>query len=105
MQRPGDGGSHHRWQDYDKIKQDVIAILAKNPDGITGAKIAEIVGITQGAMSKYLSMMSVDGIIVSRKVGVAKLWKLVSSSDRAELLANKLGSENVNFKEIGRAHV
>ncbi len=99
MQRPDEGSSHHRWQDYDKIKQDVIAILAKNPDGITGAKIAEIVGITQGAMSKYLSMMSVDGIIVSRKVGVAKLWKLVSSSDRAELLANKLGSENVNFKD------
>jgi predicted hydrocarbon binding protein len=99
VQRPGDGGSHHRWQDYDKIKQDVIAILAKNPNGITGAKIAELVGITQGAMSKYLSMMSVDGIIVSRKVGVAKLWKLVSSSDRTDLLANKLGSENVNFKD------
>jgi len=99
VQRPDDGGSHHRWQDYDKIKQDVIAILAKNPNGITGAKIAELVGITQGAMSKYLSMMNVDGIIVSRKVGVAKLWKLVSSSDRTDLLADKLGSENVNFKD------
>lgn len=98
MQRPDDG-SRHRWQDYDKIKQDVISILAKNPNGITGARIAELVGITQGAMSKYLSMMNVDGIIVSRKVGVAKLWKLVSSSDRTDLLADKLGSENVNFKD------
>lgn len=98
MQRPDDG-PRHRWQDYDKIKQDVIEILAKNPNGITGAKIAELVGITQGAMSKYLSMMNVDGIIVSRKVGVAKLWKLVSNSDRTDLLADKLGSESVNFKD------
>jgi predicted hydrocarbon binding protein len=66
---------------------------------MTGAKIAEIVGVTQGAMSKYLSMMNVDGIITSRKVGVAKLWKLVSSADRTNLLADKLGSENVNFKD------
>ncbi len=98
MERP-DEGSRHRWQDYDKIKQDVIEILAKNPNGITGTKIAEIVGITQGSMSKYLSMMNVDGIIVSRKVGVAKLWKLVSGSDRTDLLADKLGSESVNFKD------
>jgi predicted hydrocarbon binding protein len=66
---------------------------------MTGAKIAEMVGITQGAMSKYLSMLSVDGIITSRKVGVAKLWKLVSGSDRTDLLASKLGSEKVNFKD------
>ncbi|WP_148680947.1 V4R domain-containing protein [Candidatus Nitrososphaera gargensis] len=66
---------------------------------MTGAKIAEIVGVTQGAMSKYLSMMNVDGIITSRKVGVAKLWKLVSSADRTNLLADKLGSENVSFKD------
>jgi predicted hydrocarbon binding protein len=98
MQRPDDG-PRHRWQDYDKIKQDVIEILSKDPNGITGVRIAELVGITPGAMSKYLSMMSVDGIIVSRKVGVAKLWKLVSDSDRTDLLANKLGSENVNFKD------
>lgn len=98
MQLPDDG-PRHRWQDYDKIKQDVVDILTKNPDGITGAKIAELVGITQGAMSKYLSMMNVDGIIVSRKVGVAKLWKLISSSDRTDLLADKLGSETVNFKD------
>jgi predicted hydrocarbon binding protein/predicted transcriptional regulator len=98
VQHPGDG-PRHRWQDYDKIKQDVISILSRNPNGITGAKIAELVGITQGAMSKYLSMMNVDGIIVSRKVGVAKLWKLVSSSDRTNLLADKLGSDNVNFKD------
>lgn len=94
-----DNAPSHRWQDYEKIKQDVINILAKNPNGITGAAIAELVGITQGAMSKYLSMMSVDGIIMSRKVGVAKLWKQVSASDRTELLADKLSSENVNFKD------
>jgi predicted hydrocarbon binding protein len=100
VQRPtDDDGPRHRWQDYDKIKQEVINILAGRPEGITGAKIAEQVGITQGAMSKYLSMLSVDGIITSRKVGVAKLWKLVSSSDRSDLLAGKMGSDAGNFKD------
>ena len=93
-------GPRHRWQDYEKIKQAVVAILTKNPNGTTGAKVAEVVGITQGSMSKYLSMLSVDGIITSRKVGVAKLWKLVSSSDRTELLADKMASEKVNFKDF-----
>jgi len=99
VQHSSDKGPRHRWQDYEKIKRDVVGILARRPEGMTGAKIAEMVGITQGAMSKYLSMLSVDGIITSRKVGVAKLWKLVSSSDRTDLLADKLGSENVNFKD------
>jgi predicted hydrocarbon binding protein/predicted transcriptional regulator len=99
MQHPVNEGPRHRWQDYEKIKQDVVEILTKHHEGVTGAKIAGMVGITQGAMSKYLSMLSVDGIITSRKVGVAKLWKLVSSSDRMDLLTEKLGSENVNFKD------
>ena len=99
MQRPEDDGPRHRWQDYEKIKQDVVKILSDNSGGVTGAKIAEMVGITQGAMSKYLSMMNVDGVITSRKVGVAKLWRLVSSTDRTDLLADKLGSDNVNFKD------
>jgi predicted hydrocarbon binding protein/predicted transcriptional regulator len=98
VQRPDDG-PRHRWQDYEKIKQEVIEILSKHPEGMTGAKIADMVGITQGAMSKYLSILNVDGIITSRKVGVAKLWKLVSSADRTDLLADKLGSEKVNFKD------
>ena len=97
--RANEKGVRHRWQDYGTIKQEVVTILTKHPNGITGAKIAELVGITQGAMSKYLSMLSVDGIIASRKVGVAKLWKLVSNSERTDLLADKLGSDTVNFKD------
>jgi predicted hydrocarbon binding protein len=102
VQRPADerkGSPGHHWQDYDKIKQQVVEILAQHPEGMTGAKIAEKVSITQGAMSKYLSMLSVDGIIMSRKIGVAKLWKLVSSADRSALLADKMTSETVNFKD------
>jgi predicted hydrocarbon binding protein/predicted transcriptional regulator len=99
VQRPNDDSPRHRWQDYDNIKHKVVKILSQHSEGVTGAKIAEMVGITQGAMSKYLSMLSVDGIITSRKVGVAKLWKLVSSADRTDLLADKLGSDKVNFKD------
>jgi predicted hydrocarbon binding protein len=92
-------GAGHRWQDYDDIKEEVVKILSQHEEGMTGAKIAEMVGITQGAMSKYLSMLNLDGVITSRKVGVAKLWKLVSSTNRKDLLADKLGSDKVNFKD------
>ncbi|MGI0019189.1 MAG: hypothetical protein ACREAY_01820, partial [Nitrososphaera sp.] len=78
-----------RWQDYGLIKEGVVKVLLDHPEGMTGAKIAELVGITQGAMSKYLSMLRVDGTITSRKIGVAKLWKLVSQADRAGMLADK----------------
>jgi predicted hydrocarbon binding protein len=93
--------SKRRWQDYGFIKEEVVEVLDGHPEGLTGAKIAELVGITQGAMSKYLSMLKVDGVIASRKVGVAKLWKLVSQSDRADILADKIGEgeEETTFKD------
>ena len=66
---------------------------------MTGAKIAEEIGITQGAMSKYLSMLRVDGIITSRRVGVAKLWTLVANADRTSILADKIGEEETTFRD------
>jgi predicted transcriptional regulator len=93
------------WQDYDKVKSDVIRVLSEHPEGMTGAKIAEEIGLTQGAVSKYLSMLSVDGFIVSRQVGVAKLWKAIQDSDRADVLADKVGSKqrNADFKDYAMA--
>lgn len=100
MQKAEESQAKRRWQDYGSIKEGVIKVLLDHPDGMTGAKIAELVGITQGAMSKYLSMLRVDGIITSRKIGVAKLWKLVSQVDRAGMLADKIGeTEEATFKD------
>jgi predicted hydrocarbon binding protein len=89
-----EGQPKRKWQDYASIKEDVIKLLAQHPDGMTGAKVAGEIGITQGAMSKYLSMLQVDGIIVSRRVGVAKLWTLVADADRSRLLADKIGEDD-----------
>jgi predicted hydrocarbon binding protein len=97
VQKAGEPHARRRWQDYNLIKEEVIKILRDHDEGMTGAKIAELVGITQGAMSKYLSMLKVDGIITSRKVGVAKLWKLVSQSDRAGMLADRI--DEATFKD------
>lgn len=89
-----------RWQDYSLIKDKVTKVLQDHPEGMTGARIAALLGITQGAMSKYLSMLRVDGIITNRKVGVAKLWKLVSQADRTGMLADKMGeAEEATFKD------
>lgn len=97
--------SIRHWQDYGKIKEEVVRILTNHPEGMTGASIAQDVGITQGAMSKYLSMLNVDGIITSRRVGVAKLWKVVVPSDRANMLVVKLGSktERADFKDYAKS--
>ncbi|MER3407562.1 MAG: hypothetical protein C4292_01825 [Nitrososphaera sp.] len=83
--------SRRQWQDYGLVKDKVVKILTEHPEGMTGAKVAGLVGITQGAMSKYLSMLKVDGVITSLEVGVAKLWKLVSQVDRAGMLADRIG--------------
>jgi predicted hydrocarbon binding protein len=97
--------SGRKWQDYSVIRDEVIKVLDKHPEGMTGARIAELIGITQGAMSKYLSMMNVDGIIASRRVGVAKLWRLVSQSDRAGLLADRMGEAEATFKDYATSLV
>ena len=96
-----EGQPRRKWQDYGTIKESVVKLLDQNPEGMTGAKIAEEIGITQGAMSKYLSMLRVDGVIMSRRVGVAKLWRLVVNSDRAGMLADKIGEEEqeASFKD------
>jgi len=83
-----------KWQDYGTIKEDVVRLLSRHSEGMTGVKIADEIGITQGAMSKYLSMLRVDGIITSRKIGVAKLWKLVADADRAGMLADRISEED-----------
>jgi predicted hydrocarbon binding protein len=90
-----------RWQEYGPIKEQVSKILDAHPEGLTGAQIADLIGITQGAMSKYLSMLNIDGIITSRKVGVAKLWRLMSQSDRTGILADKISDtdEKATFKD------
>ena len=99
--------SRRRWQDYDNVKYEVVNILSKHPEGLTGARIAEVVGLTPGAMSKYLSMLKVDGVITSRQVGVAKLWKIVGASDRAGILVDKLSSkaEKADFKDFAMSLV
>lgn len=95
-----DSQPKRKWQDYASIKEEVVKILSKHPEGMTGAKIADEIGITQGAMSKYLSMLRVDGMIISRRVGVAKLWTLVANADRAGMLADKLSEDDeATFKD------
>lgn len=92
--------SKRKWQDYASIKEEVVRLLAQHPEGMTGAKVAEEIGITQGAMSKYLSMLRVDGMIISRRVGVAKLWTLVANADRTVMLADRIGEdEEATFKD------
>jgi predicted hydrocarbon binding protein len=87
------GKRKQKWQDYSSVKESVVAILGKNPEGLTGAKVAEEIGLTPGAVSKYLSMLQVDGVIVSQVIGVAKLWKLVSKANKAAMLADKVKEE------------
>lgn len=103
MQGKGEEDTKYKrqWQEYGQIKERVAKVLDTHPEGLTGAQIADLIGITQGAMSKYLSMLNIDGIITSRKVGVAKLWRLMSQTDRTSILADKISDtdEKATFKD------
>jgi predicted hydrocarbon binding protein len=61
---------------YSTIKSQIIDLLKQNPNGITGVDIGKNVGLTGGAISKYLGMMYAEGIVEYREVGMAKLWYL-----------------------------
>lgn len=88
-----------RWQDYATVKKQVVKLLSQHTEGMTGANIAKEIRLTPGAVSKYLSMLKVDGIITGQQIGVAKLWKLVTDSNRASMLVDRIEDEEATFRD------
>ena len=59
-----------------KIRDSVIEILRKNPNGLTILDISKMLGINRNTITKYVYELSGAEMITYRKIGPAKLLTL-----------------------------
>lgn len=55
------------------VREDIIKILSKHPDGLTIQQIAETLKAHRHTISKYVFALNMAGIIDFREIGRAKL--------------------------------
>ena len=59
------------------LRNTIIDNLREHPEGLTIQSIAEITGINRMTVSKYVLVLSVEGTLLQRRIGRAKLCNLV----------------------------
>ncbi len=64
------------------VREKVVKILKKHPEGLTTIDIAEKVGMTRQAVIKYIYLLIGEGLIVQREVGTAKIFYLRCKHER-----------------------
>lgn len=62
--------------DKNGIKERILAILRKHPEGLTILDISKEIGMTRHAITKYIYMLLGEKKISQREVGTAKLCYL-----------------------------
>jgi len=58
------------------VKERIIKILKKHPEGLTTVEIAEKIGMSRHAVTKYIYQLLGEKKIYQREVGTAKLCYL-----------------------------
>ncbi|MEM5778761.1 MAG: helix-turn-helix domain-containing protein [Candidatus Aenigmatarchaeota archaeon] len=59
------------------IRNEIIEILEKHPEGLTLVEIEKIIGVSKHTVAKYIYQLVGEGLIYQREVGTAKLCYLV----------------------------
>lgn len=55
------------------VKDKVLSILKKHPEGLTTVDISNLIGIGRQSLAKYVYQLVGEGIIEQRTIGTAKL--------------------------------
>ena len=58
------------------IKNKILGILRRNPEGLTMIKIASIIGVHRNTIPRYLYELKGEEKVRIRKIGPAKLFYL-----------------------------
>ena len=58
------------------IREKIIKILKKHPEGLTTNEISEIIGMSRHSLAKYIYQLLGEGKIFQREIGTAKLCYL-----------------------------
>jgi DNA-binding transcriptional ArsR family regulator len=94
-------------------KKEILKFLNDNPSGYTITNIAERIGTTRITVSKYLALLEQENKVLSKEIGVYKLYfskvrkylelDLIRSFYSAFLsgVKAKFGSDNEKFKKVG----
>ena len=62
--------------DREHIKEHLIDVLKKHPDGLSISNISKLTGLNRLTASKYLSIMEAEKTVEFRRIGMTKLFKL-----------------------------
>jgi len=60
----------------EEIKNKILEILRKNPEGLTIIKIASLVGMHRNTLPRYLYELKGEQKVRIRQIGMAKLFYL-----------------------------
>jgi predicted transcriptional regulator len=58
------------------IREKVIKILEKHPEGLTTVEISKEIGMSRHTIAKYVYQLLGEGLIFQREVGTAKICYL-----------------------------
>jgi len=64
------------------IREKIIEVLKKNPQGLTIMDISKILEINRATITKYLYELSGAGVVTHRKIGTAKLCFLAKKGEK-----------------------
>jgi DNA-binding IclR family transcriptional regulator len=64
------------------IRNEIIEILRKHPEGLTLVEIEKILGVSKHTAARYIYQLVGEGLIYQREVGTAKLCYLRDKNDR-----------------------
>ena len=64
-----------------KLFNQVVAVLKKNPYGLSSSDLARIMKINRMTLVKYLALMRAHGIVEFKNIGMAKVWHTSSKYD------------------------
>ena len=60
----------------EKVKKDILALLARHPEGLTIKDVAQNLDLHRQTVTKYLYELAGAGLIIRRQVGPATLHYL-----------------------------
>ena len=51
----------------------IVDILKKHPEGLMILDISRLIGVSRVTVSKYIYVLTLEGVVVQRRIGSAKL--------------------------------
>ena len=71
-----------------EIKNKIIQLLKKTTIGESSTEIAKQIGHNRLTVSKYMGVLQAEGVVSSKEVAQARLWKLVEKENKPNIFSH-----------------